>query len=95
MDLGDAAEALRATAELAKRHAEALRRQAHEQREMARAQREAEARAVEAARGAVPLEGELLRCARCNATWRREAILEATRRQPSCLLCGGSLTPVP
>jgi hypothetical protein len=43
----------------------------------------------------VPLDGELLDCDRCGATWRKEAIVEASTRHPVCLLCGGHLTPVP
>jgi hypothetical protein len=95
MELGDAGEALRAKAELARRHAEEMQRQAREQRAAALIQREAEEGAVRAARRGIELEGELLRCTRCSGVWRRDAILEATRRQAGCLLCGGPLTPVP
>jgi hypothetical protein len=95
MELGDAAEALRAKAALAKQHAEAIRLEAQRQRERAIRQRMAETRAVEAARRAARLEGPVLRCDRCGGIWRREAIEEATRRRPACLLCGGSLTAVP
>jgi hypothetical protein len=91
----DSARALRAKADQAKRHAEDQRREAHEQRARAHEQRDAEARAVAAAQRAMALEAALLSCERCNATWRREAIRDATRRHPCCLLCGGPLAPVP
>lgn len=95
MALGDPGEALRAKAELARRHAQELREQASGQRELAVEQRELEERALEAARGRLELEGPVVRCLRCNAEWRSEAIAEAVRREPRCLLCGGALAPVP
>jgi hypothetical protein len=78
-ELGDPGEAVRAKADPARRHAEDLRGKTREPGVRAAEQREA----------------ELLYCARCNATWRAEAIREATRRQPGCLLCGGRLVPAP
>jgi hypothetical protein len=95
MELGDAAKALQAKADLARRHAEELRAQAVRQRARAAEQRAAEQRAVEAARRGLRLEEPVLTCTRCGAVWRREAIAEATRRRPGCLLCGGGLAPVP
>ena len=94
MAFGDPGEALRAKAELARRHAEEQRREAHEQLTRARDQREAELRAVEAAQSHVRVEGPYLRCVRCNALWRSDAVKAATRRHECCLLCGGPLTPV-
>jgi hypothetical protein len=94
-ELGDQGEAVRAKARLARRHAEELRIQADRQRLRAREQRGAELRAVEAARRGIQLEGELAYCAHCGAMWRVEAVREATRRIPGCLLCGRPLAPVP
>ena len=91
MELGDAGDALRAKAEQARRHAAELREGARGQREHAAEQRDAEASAVEAARARETLPGELLFCPRCNATWTADAVREATRRRPGCLLCGGQL----
>jgi hypothetical protein len=93
MELGDAGEALRAKATQAKRHAQTLLDQARGQRERATEQREAEGRAVDAARKSVELDGPLLQCVRCGASWRREAVAEAIRRKQACLLCGGPLVP--
>src|SRR3954471_6265323 len=95
MGLDDSREALRAKTELAKRHARDLQRLSIEQRARALEQRDAEAHAVEAARAATTLTGRVVRCDRCHAVGRAEAIREATRRRAACLLCGGSLTPVP
>jgi hypothetical protein len=93
MELGDAGQALRAKAEQAKRHAKAQLDEARGQRARAAEQRETEQRAVDAARESVELDGPLLQCVRCTATWRREAVREATRRRQVCLLCGGPLVP--
>jgi hypothetical protein len=93
MELGDAGEALRAKAEQAKRHAKSQVDEAREQRVRATEQREAEEQAVDAARESVELDGPLLQCVRCAAIWRREAIVEATRRHQVCLMCGGPLVP--
>ena len=93
MGLGDAGDALRAKAELAKRHAEDQRDQARGQRERAVELRLREAEAVHAAQELPGLEGPLLYCERCRATWRSEAVREATRRRYGCLLCGGPLKP--
>jgi hypothetical protein len=95
MELGDAGDALRAKSEQARRHAEDVRDGARGQHERAAEQREAEARAVEAARERDALPGPLVFCVRCNATWTAEAVREATRRRPSCLLCGGPVTAPP
>jgi hypothetical protein len=95
MDLGDAGKALRAKAEMAVRHAESQRDQARGQRVQAREQRDLEEHAVETARQSPDLEGDSLYCPRCRATWRTEAVREAARRRPSCLLCGGPLARVP
>jgi hypothetical protein len=95
MELGDSEQALRAKVELAKRHAQDLARGARKQRERARDQLEAEERLREAARASAPAEETLLHCPRCNATWRGDAVREATRRRVGCLVCGGPLTPVP
>jgi hypothetical protein len=95
MELGDAGDALRAKAELAKRHARDLKNHAREQQARAVEQRLAEARAVEAARRALRLTEPLMYCARCGATWRSDAIREGTRRRAGCLLCGGPLSPLP
>jgi hypothetical protein len=95
MELGDEGDALRAMAEQARRHAEELSEGAREQRERAAGQREAEERAVAAARARAPLPGPLLFCPRCNATWTAEAVYEATRRRPGCLLCGRPLGKAP
>jgi hypothetical protein len=90
MELGDAGDALRAKAELAKRHARDLKNHAREQQARAVEQRLAEARAVEAARRALRLTEPLMYCARCS-----DAIREGTRRRAGCLLCGGPLSPLP
>ena len=95
MESDEAAEALRAKTELARRHAEAVREQARIQRGRAIAQREAEEEAVARARQALPPLDAPLHCAHCGATWHPEAVAEATRRQPHCLLCGRPLTPLP
>ena len=95
MGLGNSAEALRAKTELAKRHARDVQRLSIEQRARALEQRDAEALAVEAARAATTLSGRSVRCDHCHAVWRTEAIMEATRRRAACLVCGGSLSPVP
>ena len=88
MELGDAGDALRAKAELAKRHARDLKNHAREQQARAVEQRLAEARALR-------LTEPLMYCARCGATWRSDAIREGTRRRAGCLLCGGPLSPLP
>ena len=94
MGLGDAGEALRAKAELAKRHAEDQRDQARGQRERALEIRRREAEAVHAAQALPGLDGPLLYCERCRATWRSDAVREATRRRYGCLLCGGPLVAI-
>jgi len=79
MEWGDPGEALRAKAEPARRTAI----------------REAERLAVEAARAEVGPAESFLHCRRCNAVWRADAVAEAVRGEPRCLLCGGPLAPVP
>lgn len=94
-DLDEERQALRAKVELACRHAEELRALALRQRFHARELRESEQRAVEAAKRRSRFPTELVYCAHCAATWRVDAIIEATRRHPVCLICGGPLAPVP
>jgi hypothetical protein len=95
MELGDPGEALRAKAELAKRHAEEVREDAQRQREKATEIRDAERQAVDAAKAKTDASVPFLRCGRCSAVWRADAVAEAVRREPRCLLCGGPLAPVP
>jgi hypothetical protein len=95
VSLGDSGDAVRAKAQLARRHADEVRAQAQAQRTRAIAQRKAEARAVQAVRDAAQLDGALVRCTRCNAVWRTEAVKEAMRRRSACLLCGGTLVAAP
>jgi hypothetical protein len=95
MGLGDPGEALRAQAQLAKRHAEQLCAEAARQQERARTQCAADEAVAMAAWNAAHIEADALHCPRCNAVWRSEAVKEAMRLRPGCLLCGGPLTPVP
>jgi hypothetical protein len=94
MPLDDSAGAMRAKTNVARRHALAQRAQALAQRERAIEQRAAELAAVEAAQREVRLQGDRVRCTRCNSVWRTEAVREATRRHCGCLLCGGRLVSV-
>jgi rubrerythrin len=95
MDVGDSRAAIRAKAEQAIRHAKELRAEAAEQRLRTQAQRELEQRATAAARSQAPIDATSLSCGRCGAVWEGSEILDAMRRRPVCLLCGGPLTPVP
>ena len=95
MEWGDPGEALRAKAELAQRHAGEQRAQAGRQRDRTREQRLAEQRAVADAKQGVRLDGEVVYCTNCGASWSVDAVREATRRRAGCLLCGGPLAPLP
>jgi hypothetical protein len=95
MEMGNPGDAVRAKADMARRHARDVRDEAREQRTRTIDQREAEAKAVATAADAAAIEAEFLYCGRCHATWDGDAIKEATRRRPVCLLCGGPLVAAP
>ena len=95
MEWGDPKEALRAEVELAKRQSEKVRARARAEQERSENLRAPEREAVEAAKARVRSSEGSLRCRRCNAVWRADAVAESMRREPLCLLCGGPLTAVP